>query len=189
MKNIYRLVIASLFVASSAICNAQGLTPGQGPNGLEMSKILSTARYKAIVLVGDLYQIEAIEFGNWFSIIRNFMPLNCIHELTFNHRTTDDNLKLLWNKVRNCDETTVDIIGRKDFSQKPDESLFQKRCEDEVILCLNYNGVYGVNNVNNLCQQMNHHKQFVWDNMTYKIGDPVVFNDNPRFQNYVKNKI
>lgn len=54
MNNIYRIVLSALVVVSSAICNAQNTTslqPGQGPNGLEMSKILTQ-------LSNNEYQID-----------------------------------------------------------------------------------------------------------------------------------
>ena len=39
-----------------------------------MRKVLELAQYKLLILVGDIYQIEAIEFGNWFNAVRFFIP-------------------------------------------------------------------------------------------------------------------
>lgn len=40
----------------------------------DMRKVLEKANYKLLVLVGDTYQIEAISFGNWFSLVKYFLP-------------------------------------------------------------------------------------------------------------------
>ena len=37
-------------------------------------KVLEKTSFKLLVLVGDVYQIESIQFGNWFGIIRSFIP-------------------------------------------------------------------------------------------------------------------
>ena len=34
------------------------------------------------------------------------------------------------------------------YSTVLDKSLFEAQREDEIILCLNYDGLYGINNVN-----------------------------------------
>jgi len=43
----------------------------------------------SIILMGDTYQIEAIGYGNWFSIIKKILPEYCCHELTTPVRSTD----------------------------------------------------------------------------------------------------
>jgi len=45
-----------------------------------------------LVLVGDTYQIEAIRFGNWFSILKSFIPQDSIVELTKPYRTKNKKL-------------------------------------------------------------------------------------------------
>ena len=42
----------------------------------DMRKVLEKANYKLLVLVGDTYQIEAISFGNWFSLVKYFCQKN-----------------------------------------------------------------------------------------------------------------
>ena len=49
---------------SSTLCNS------------DMRKILEKAQFKVLILVGDVYQIEAIQFGNWFSIAKLFVFLS-----------------------------------------------------------------------------------------------------------------
>jgi ATP-dependent exoDNAse (exonuclease V) alpha subunit len=48
----------------------------------------------------------------------------------------------------------------------------------EGILCLNYDGLYGINNINRFLQSSNPNSAVEWGSATYKIGDPVVFNDS-----------
>jgi hypothetical protein len=36
----------------------------------DLLTVLEEANFKLLVLVGDVFQIESIQFGNWFSIIR-----------------------------------------------------------------------------------------------------------------------
>ena len=48
----------------------------------DMRDILEKATFKLLVLVGDVFQIEAILFGNWFSIARTFVPETSVSELS-----------------------------------------------------------------------------------------------------------
>ena len=135
------------------------------------------------VLVGDTYQIEAIGFGNWFSICRNIVPDYCCHELTIPHRSPDENLQRLWDEVRKMDDDNVVLekMVRSDYSHIIDNDIFVRKADDEIILCLNYNGLYGLNNINRLLQ-LNNPNFFVdigiW---RFKIGDSILFNDSGRF--------
>ena len=47
----------------------------------DMVKILEKAKFKQLILVGDTYQIEAIQYGTWFNISRDFLPKYCLFEL------------------------------------------------------------------------------------------------------------
>ena len=78
-----------------------------------MRKILHKASFHSLVLVGDVFQIESILFGNWFNIIRPFVPKHSVFELTKPYRTTNENLLKLWAKVRHIDEDIVEHIARK----------------------------------------------------------------------------
>lgn len=141
-----------------------------------------------IALTGDTYQIEAIQFGNWFSLALDFMDKKCCYELSFVHRaSSNENLKKLWEKVRNKDDAITEIIARKSFSEKLSNSIFSVKHDNEVILCLNYSGLYGVNNINTVCQQMNQNEPFYWDGMVYKKNDPIIFNDSERFSGLINN--
>ena len=63
-------------------------------------KVLETTSFDLLVLVGDVYQIESIEFGNWFGTIRSYLPEESVFELKHPVRTTDQNLLTFWNRVR-----------------------------------------------------------------------------------------
>lgn len=137
-----------------------------------------------LVLVGDTYQIEAIGFGNWFNICKSVIPEKCKCELTVAHRSSDENLKRLWQEVRNMSEDNVVLeeTVRNDYSHLIDNDIFNRKAEDEIILCLNYNGLYGLNNINKLLQINNPNPAVDIGIWTFKIGDPILFNDSRRFE-------
>lgn len=68
------------------------------------------------------------------------------------------------------------------------ESIFEKT-EDEIILCLGYDGLYGVNNINRYMQKVNLSNPIEWGNWVYKVGDKVLFNDNKRFGGVLYNNL
>ena len=65
-----------------------------------MRKVLELAQYKLLILVGDIYQIEAIEFGNWFNAVRFFIPPTSVCELKKPFRTESKQLLDIWDNVR-----------------------------------------------------------------------------------------
>ena len=67
----------------------------------DMVKILEKAKFKQLILVGDTYQIEAIQYGTWFNISRDFLPKYCLFELKKPYRTNVDELLKFWESVRN----------------------------------------------------------------------------------------
>ncbi len=62
----------------------------------DLLKVLEKTSFKLLVLVGDVYQIESIQFGNWFSIIRSFVPGTSVFELTTPFRTRSESLLGFW---------------------------------------------------------------------------------------------
>lgn len=149
----------------------------------DILKVISRAEGASFVLVGDTYQIEAIGFGNWFSIVRNVLPNRCCHELTIPHRSPDEHLQKLWEEVRNMDDDNVVLekMVRSDYSHPIDSDLFNAKADDEIILCLNYNGLYGLNNINRLLQLNNPQPAVDIGIWRFKAGDPILFNDSGRF--------
>ena len=149
----------------------------------DILKVINRAGDAALLLVGDTYQIEAIGFGNWFSIIRNVLPDRCCHELTIPHRSPDEQLQRLWEEVRNMDDDNIVLekMVRSDYSHPIDSDIFDSKSDDEIILCLNYNGLYGLNNINRLLQLNNSNPAVDIGVWRFKVGDPILFNDSGRF--------
>jgi energy-coupling factor transporter ATP-binding protein EcfA2 len=158
-------------------------------NNADMLSILSKASFTLIVLVGDIFQIESIRFGNWFEASKKFLPKNTIFELTKPYRSENDDLLELWDKVRNIKEDILEHIQRNGYSTNLDESIFENHQDDEIILCLNYDGLYGINNINRFLQANNPNQSVEWRNLIYKIHDPILFNDTDRFGNAVYNNL
>lgn len=140
-----------------------------------------------LVLAGDIYQIESIDFGNWFSYAKDVVKAKGSNiELLSNWRTDDRSLRELWKEVRNKGALiTEKLVIDGPFSENIGESIFHSDIEDEVILCLNYDGKFGLNNINNYFQNANAHtnvqKPVSWGDWTYKAGDHILFNDTDRF--------
>jgi len=155
----------------------------------DLLKVLENTSFKLLVLVGDAYQIESIEFGNWFGIIRSFIPGTSVFELTTPYRTKNDDLLGFWSKVRNIDDDITEAMARNGYSTVLDKTLYQTQGGDEIILCLNYDGLYGINNINRFLQGSNPGATTTWGDSAYKIGDPVLFNDTERFRGVIYNNL
>jgi hypothetical protein len=111
----------------------------------DLIKVLEKTSFKLLVLVGDVYQIESIQFGNWFGIIRSFIPSTSVFELTTPFRTKKASLLGFWNKIRDIDDDIAEAIAQNGYSTVLDKTLFETQGQDEIILCLNYDGLYGIN--------------------------------------------
>jgi hypothetical protein len=155
----------------------------------DLIKVIEKTSFKLLVLVGDVYQIESIQFGNWFGIIRSFIPSTSVFELTTPFRTKNDSLLSFWNKVRNIDDDIAEVMARNGYSTVLDKTLFKTDSRDEIILCLNYDGLYGINNINRFLQSSNPGAATTWRVSTYKIGDPVLFNETERFRPVIYNNL
>lgn len=153
----------------------------------DMRHILEKANFKLLVLVGDVYQIESIYFGNWFSIAQKFLPQTSVFELTYPYRTTNQDLLTVWDRVRKLDDAILEPLVKNEYVARLDETIFQHTTEDEIVLCLNYDGLYGINNINRFLQNSNPNKSVVWGITTYKIGDPILFNESNVFSPLIHN--
>lgn len=154
-------------------------------NNHDMRTILSRARFELLVLVGDTYQIESIEFGNWFDAVRSFLPKTSICELTKPYRSDSKALLRLWDDVRKIDilkrddkNAVFELLQAGGYSEDLDISIFTPASENEIILCLNYGGLYGINNINHFLQESNNGKEIWRGVQRYKVGDPILFNDS-----------
>lgn len=155
----------------------------------DLIQVLRKTRFKLLVLVGDVYQIESIQFGNWFSIISSFIPSTSVFELTTPFRTKSDSLLSFWNSVRSISDDIAEIMARNGYTTVLDKNLFDVRGRDEIILCLNYDGLYGINNINRFLQSSNPAAETSWRMSTYKIGDPVLFHETERFRPVIYNNL
>lgn len=91
--------------------------------------------------------------------------------------------------MRNVEDDITEAMTRGGYSTVLNETLFEPQREDEIILCLNYDGLYGINNINRFLQSSNPSAPVEWGPATYKIGDPVVFNDSERFKPLIYNNL
>ena len=155
----------------------------------DMRDILEKAAFKLLVLVGDVFQIEAILFGNWFNVARTFVPETSVSELSKPYRSTNKRLLTIWDRVRNLQDDILEPLVKSKYTAKLDESIFEHSEDDEIILCLNYDGLYGINNINRFLQSSNSNPEIVWGINTYKIGDPVLFNESDRFAPLIYNNM
>ena len=155
----------------------------------DMLKILNKAKFRLLILVGDIFQIESILFGNWFGLIKYFIPESSVFELERPYRSKNENLLRLWQRVRNIEDSILETLTKNQYSTTLDNSIFQNTEDDEIILCLNYDGLYGINNINSFLQSSNNNQAFFWGTHTYKVNDPVIFNESGRFSPLIYNNL
>ncbi|MFI6031375.1 ATP-dependent RecD-like DNA helicase [Amycolatopsis magusensis] len=185
----FRTISSQIRTASDAEYDLLVIDECSTVGNADLIKVLEQTSFKLLVLVGDVYQIESIQFGNWFSIIRSFIPGTSVFELTTPFRTTSESLLGFWGKVRNLDDDIAEVMARNGYSTVLDQSLFKAQRDDEIILCLNYDGLYGINNVNRFLQSSNPNPATTWQVSTYKVGDPVLFNETERFRPVIYNNL
>ena len=173
-NKIYDLVIVD---ECSTVCNE------------DIVQLFEKCNSEAYLLLGDIHQIEAIKFGNWFNFARYFIEKNSVYELSIPYRAKNNNTLLdMWSYVRHYDENMFERLQANGYISTLDESIFEKT-EDEIILCLGYDGLYGVNNINRYMQKVNPSNPVEWGNWVYKVGDKVLFNDNKRFGSVLYNNL
>ena len=142
-----------------------------------------------LVLAGDIYQIESIDFGNWFFYAKDIIKQEANVELLSTWRTKEPDLIGLWDEVRNRGNLITEKLAYDGpFSDNLCSKIFEKNDDDEVVLCLNYDGKFGLNNINKYFQNANDRSDmFVWQEWSYKIGDPILFNNSERFPSLYNN--
>ncbi|TWS94583.1 ATP-dependent RecD-like DNA helicase [Streptococcus sp. sy018] len=155
----------------------------------DINQLFDKIKARFVVLVGDIYQIESIQFGNWFTVARDFIKPEAIVELEKPYRTTDVNLLEIWSKFRKLDDDILEYLARYNYNYQIDNTLFQRDDSDEIILSLNYDGIYGINNINRMLQAVNPNPSIEWNSKLYKVGDPIVFNDSTRFKGVLYNNL
>lgn len=155
----------------------------------DMLKVLKTVNYKLLLLVGDTHQIESIRFGNWFEFAKEFVNKSVIYELTETFRSDNNKLLDLWAMVRTHNKKITEYIVNNKFSSEFNDSLFEERDADEIILCLGYDGLYGINQINKYLQDANKNSKFNFGIKTYKVDDPVLFFETRRFGDVLYNNL
>lgn len=102
-------------------------------------------------------------------------------ELCHTWRTEKEELKSLWNAVREKSSIITEKLSMDGpFSENMGENIFHLE-DDEVVLCLNYDGKFGLNNMNQYFQNANtQSKAYSWEEWTYKIGDRIIFTNTKR---------
>lgn len=78
-------------------------------------------------------------------------------------RTDDQKLIELWNEVREHKQLITEKMAMDGpFSEELGANLLKKDgYKDNVVLCLNYDGKFGLNNMNNYFQCANHEGEAV----------------------------
>lgn len=155
----------------------------------DMARILRRASFQLLVLAGDTHQIESIEFGNWFAMAKYFLPEYAWNELEYPYRTSDQDLLDFWKKVRNLNGDIAEHIVRCRYASNLDSSVFKEIADDEIVLCLNYDGLYGINNINRFFQENRPGRAYRWGMWTFKVGDPILFNESERFAPLLYNNL
>ncbi len=157
----------------------------------DMRKILEKGNFSYLVLVGDVFQIESIDFGNWFSLAPKFMPKKCRHELLVPYRAKNKDLISIWDRVRELKSPNdiLEYLTHFHCTTNLDESIFKPIQENEIILCLNYDGLYGINNINHFMQCNNTEHSEWWGVHLFKENDPILFKENERFKGLLYNNL
>lgn len=154
----------------------------------DMLKAIKKQRYKLVILAGDVFQIESIKYGNWFSLSYYLFKNEFVYDLIQTNRTDDIELLEFWKMIRDNDDNALNKINSQEYSSPIDfKEIFNKKDTDEIILCLNYDGLYGINNINKVLQEKNSNIEYTIGVDTFKIEDPIVFNDCPRFRDLYNN--
>lgn len=136
-----------------------------------------------LVFAGNTYQIESIDFGNWFFYAKEILPPKSVAERNSTWRTQNRPIRELWDAVRSLEPLITEMLVIAGlFSENIGKNIFKRDSDDEVILCLNYDGKFGLNSINRYFQDANPSTEtYDWSEWRYKVGDPVLFNESKRF--------
>ena len=144
-----------------------------------IEKIIEVYKSSAFMFVGDPGQIESIEFGNWFDLLLNLLKAkDVVFTLDVEYRTKVVELTKIWDEVRHGKKKNIiELLSAYEMTEEISDDIFKVQ-ENEVVLCLNYDGLYGINNINRYLQASNPNDAFEYQQNLYKVGDPVVFITN-----------
>lgn len=170
----------------SLSCNILIIDESSTITNSDIAKVLNNFTFDILICVGDIYQIESIGFGNWFLLAKKIfggIELNQVY------RSQAEKLKVLWDKARKLDKSSLGTIIKKSCSRNLSNFDFTQKYKNSIILCLNYGGFYGINNINMLLQENNKNTPYYFNGLIYKVGDPVLFNDTKRFGDEIYNNL
>lgn len=144
-----------------------------------IEKIIDVYNSSAFMFVGDPGQIESIEFGNWFDLLLNLLKVkDVVFTLDVEHRTKVVELTKIWDEVRRGKKKNIiELLSAYEMTEEISDEIFKVQ-GNEIVLCLNYDGLYGINNINRYLQASNPNDAFEYQQNLYKVGDPVVFITN-----------
>ncbi|MCI8344323.1 MAG: AAA family ATPase [Clostridia bacterium] len=144
-----------------------------------IEKIIGMYNNSAFLFVGDPSQIESIDFGNWFELLINlFNNKNVVFTLDVEYRTKVVELTKIWNEVRIGKKNDIlELLSAFEMTDEINDDIFNIQ-GNEVVLCLNYDGLYGINNINRYLQASNPNEAYEYQQNLYKVDDPVVFITN-----------
>lgn len=156
----------------------------------DMLSVLNNINAKLVLLMGDVYQIQSIDLGNWFALLEKLTNDENVVYLDKCHRTGETVLKDFWELVRDIKPNIHEYMKNYEISKGLNKDFFNAtNSDDRVILCLNYSGLYGINNINRLMQCKHEGKEVSFRQHIYKIGDPVLFNDNHYYEGIFYNNL
>lgn len=155
----------------------------------DILKILKESEFELLLMVGDIHQIESINFGNWFAFCKEFVNENAKYELSETFRSDDETLLKLWDFVRNNNERLTEYLVNNNYSSELNREIFESNDDDEITLCLGYDGLYGINQINKYLQDKNEGRSYNFGIKTFKIGDKVLFFDTKRFGTVLYNNL
>lgn len=116
--------------------------------------------------------------------------INILHNIDKFPIDTDETLQIYYEKI--IEKLKVNIaewMGYCGYTSQLDDSLFDRIEDDEIILCLNYDGLYGINNINRFLQNANPNPPYKLGIWVYKIGDPILFNDSSKYDAILYNNL
>lgn len=155
----------------------------------DMCSILKSSSASVFLLVGDSFQLGAINFGNWFHLINEFLKNEAVNCLSTVHRTASNDMLRIWDAARQIRPDLAEFLARANCLSEFNQSLYNRNEEDEIILALNYNGLYGINNINAFLQENNPAPSVSLGITHYKVNDPILFSENKRFEQHLHNNL
>ena len=194
-SNISFRSVASL-IRSPVSCDILILDECSTISNDDMQKILKKVPFKYAIFSGDPGQLPSIHFGNWFRVSEKIMPKKSTFHLEKQFRSESEDLTFLWkhlNALREGKDPAVDlpsILEQYSISDDIGSKILEKTgYSDSIVLCMNYDGLFGINHINRYFQAKNESKPFYWKNRIFKIGDPVLFLEDNKYEDFLYNNL